>query len=82
MIKQAQVALTPTLFALARFSIAALPFLPILNRLWGDRASLWAGFELGMWGGLAYLCQAQSVVTIPGGRASLISTFTVKRFDP
>ncbi|XP_066371956.1 uncharacterized protein [Miscanthus floridulus] len=76
-VKQAEALLDPDLFNMLRFTIAAIPFVPLLLKSLRDMQIFFGGLELGIWVSLAYLAQAMGLVTADAGRASFISALTV-----
>lgn len=76
-VKQAEALLDPDLFNMLRFTIAAIPFVPLLLKSLRDMQIFFRGLELGIWVSLAYLAQAMGLVTADAGRASFISALTV-----
>eukprot|EP00271_Cylindrocystis_brebissonii_P006353 TRINITY_DN190_c0_g2_i1.p1 TRINITY_DN190_c0_g2~~TRINITY_DN190_c0_g2_i1.p1 ORF type:complete len:639 (-),score=110.36 TRINITY_DN190_c0_g2_i1:591-2507(-) len=77
LVKEAEGGMDPMSFALGRFAIATLAFLPFLREAFSRPEIRRPAMELGFWGALGYLSQALGVVTTDAGRASFISTFTV-----
>lgn len=77
-VKHAEALLDPDLFNMLRFTIAAIPFLPLLLKSLRDMQIFIRGLELGIWVSLAYLAQAMGLVTADAGRASFISALTVR----
>jgi len=77
-VKQAEALLDPDLFNMLRFTIAAIPFVPLLLKSLRDMQIFFRGLELGIWVSLAYLSQAMGLVTADAGRASFISALTVR----
>lgn len=77
-VKQAEALLDPDLFNMLRFTIAAIPFVPLLLKSLRDMQIFFRGLELGIWVSLAYLAQAMGLVTADAGRASFISALTVR----
>lgn len=75
--KQAEALLDPDLFNMLRFTIAAIPFVPLLLKSLNMQI-FFRGLELGIWVSLAYLAQAMGLVTADAGRASFISALTVR----
>ncbi|KAF8650529.1 hypothetical protein HU200_063901 [Digitaria exilis] len=76
-VKEAETLLDPDLFNMLRFSIAAIPFVPLLLKSLRDMQILIRGIELGIWVSMAYLAQATGLVTADAGRSSFISALTV-----
>ncbi|PWZ16847.1 putative transporter [Zea mays] len=76
-VKQAEALLDPDLFNMLRFTIAAIPFVPLLLKSLRNMQILFRGLELGIWVSVAYLAQAMGLVTAGAGRASFISALTV-----
>jgi len=61
-----------------RFTIAAIPFAPLLLKSLRDMQILVRGVELGLWVSMAYLAQAVGLLTADAGRSSFISALTVR----
>ncbi|KAK3132161.1 hypothetical protein QOZ80_6AG0516720 [Eleusine coracana subsp. coracana] len=76
-VKEAETMLDPDLFNMLRFTIAAIPFAPVLLKSLRDMQTFIRGLELGIWVSLAYLAQAIGLVTADAGRSSFISALTV-----
>lgn len=76
-VKEAESLLDPDLFNMLRFTIAAIPFAPLLLKSLRDINIFIRGLELGIWVSLAYLAQAIGLVTADAGRSSFISALTV-----
>ncbi|CAL5052338.1 unnamed protein product [Urochloa decumbens] len=76
-VKEAETLLDPDLFNMLRFTIAAIPFAPLLLTSLRDWQIFVRGLELGVWASLAYLAQAIGLVTADAGRSSFISALTV-----
>ncbi|CAN6178476.1 unnamed protein product [Urochloa humidicola] len=76
-VKGAETLLDPDLFNVLRFTIAAIPFAPLLLTSLRDWQIFVRGLELGVWASLAYLAQAIGLVTADAGRSSFISALTV-----
>ncbi|KAJ1258947.1 hypothetical protein BS78_10G115100 [Paspalum vaginatum] len=76
-VKEAEALLDPDLFNMLRFTIAAIPFVPLLLKSLRDMQIFIRGLELGIWVSLAYLAQAIGLVTADAGRSSFISALTV-----
>lgn len=76
-VKEAETMLDPDLFNMLRFTISAIPFVPLLLKSLRDMQIFIRGVELGIWVSLAYLAQAIGLVTADAGRASFISALTV-----
>ncbi|KAJ4791378.1 Integral membrane protein [Rhynchospora pubera] len=76
-LKEVEAISDPAFFNMVRFSLAAIPFLPVLIKSSGDFKTRSAGLELGLWVSLGYLSQALGMLTSDAGRASFISAFTV-----
>ncbi|CAL5038000.1 unnamed protein product [Urochloa decumbens] len=76
-VKEAETLLDPDLFNMLRFTIAAIPFAPLLLTSLRDWQTFVRGLELGVWASLAYLAQAIGLVTADAGRSSFISALTV-----
>ncbi|WVZ81609.1 hypothetical protein U9M48_028964 [Paspalum notatum var. saurae] len=76
-VKEAEAMLDPDLFNMLRFTIAAIPFVPLLLKSLRDMQIFIRGLELGIWVSLAYLAQAIGLVTADAGRSSFISALTV-----
>ncbi|KAL6838602.1 hypothetical protein ACP4OV_031559 [Aristida adscensionis] len=76
-VKEAETMLDPDLFNMLRFTISAIPFVPLLLKSLRDMQILIKGLELGIWVSLAYLAQAIGLVTADAGRSSFISALTV-----
>nr|TKW20901.1 hypothetical protein SEVIR_4G197900v2 [Setaria viridis] len=76
-VKEAETLLDPDLFNMLRFTIAAIPFVPLLLKSLRDMQIFVRGLELGIWVSLAYLAQAIGLVTADAGRTSFISALTV-----
>jgi len=70
--------LNPDLFNMLRFTIAAIPFVPLLLKSLRDMQILVRGVELGLWVSMAYLAQAVGLLTADAGRSSFISALTVR----
>lgn len=77
-VKEAETLLDPDLFNMLRFTIAAIPFVPLLLKSLRDMQILIRGIELGIWVSMAYLAQATGLVTADAGRSSFISALTVR----
>lgn len=75
--KEAEVITDPAVFAVVRFAVSAIPFIPFVLKAHEDMQILTAGVELGFWVSLGYLAQAVGLLTSDAGRASFISAFTV-----
>ncbi|XP_020090070.1 uncharacterized protein LOC109711448 isoform X1 [Ananas comosus] len=76
-VKEAEVITDPAVFAVVRFAVSAVPFIPFVLKAHEDMQILTAGVELGFWVSLGYLAQAVGLLTSDAGRASFISAFTV-----
>ena len=76
--KEAETLLDPDLFNMLRFTIAAIPFAPLLLKSLRDMQILVRGVELGLWVSMAYLAQAVGLLTADAGRSSFISALTVR----
>ncbi|KAM3294583.1 hypothetical protein ACQJBY_037465 [Aegilops geniculata] len=76
-LKEVEALTEPAVFNMVRFVIAAIPFIPLVIRAFGDRRTRNGGLELGVWVSLAYLAQAIGLITSEAGRASFIAAFTV-----
>ncbi|CAN6207990.1 unnamed protein product [Urochloa humidicola] len=76
-VKGAETLLDPDLFNMLRFTIAVIPFAPLLLTSLRDWQIFVRGLELGVWASLAYLAQAIGLITADAGRSSFISAFTV-----
>jgi len=76
-VKEAETLLDPDLFNMLRFTIAAIPFAPLLLKSLRDMQILVRGVELGLWVSMAYLAQAVGLLTADAGRSSFISALTV-----
>ncbi|OAY65792.1 hypothetical protein ACMD2_00892 [Ananas comosus] len=76
-VKEAEVITDPAVFAVVRFAVSAIPFIPFVLKAHEDMQILTAGVELGFWVSLGYLAQAVGLLTSDAGRASFISAFTV-----
>ncbi|KAG2606077.1 hypothetical protein PVAP13_4NG158500 [Panicum virgatum] len=76
-VKEAETLLNPDLFNMLRFTIAAVPFVPLLLKSLRDMQILVRGVELGLWVSMAYLAQAVGLLTADAGRSSFISALTV-----
>lgn len=70
--------MSPEAFTVVRFTVSAIPFIPFVLQARGDARTQNAGIELGFWVSLGYLMQAFGLQTSDAGRASFISTFTVR----
>jgi drug/metabolite transporter (DMT)-like permease len=73
-VKGATASLDPSVIVLGRFVVAALLFLPFLER---DRALLVAGLELGGWLWLGYATQAVGLVDTSASRSAFITALNV-----
>ncbi|EIE22050.1 hypothetical protein COCSUDRAFT_56482 [Coccomyxa subellipsoidea C-169] len=76
-VKDCEHSFDPFIFALFRFTVAALAFSPFLKKALTSKLIRRGGLELGFWMALGYLTQAQGLITTDASRASFISTFTV-----
>jgi hypothetical protein len=76
-IKEVEAITEPAFFNMVRFSLCAIPFIPVVIKSSGDFKIRSAGIELGLWVSLGYLSQALGMLTSDAGRASFISAFTV-----
>ncbi|PAN24196.1 hypothetical protein PAHAL_4G164500 [Panicum hallii] len=76
-VKEAETLLDPDLFNMLRFTIAVIPFAPLLLKSLRDMRILVRGVELGLWVSMAYLAQAVGLLTADAGRSSFISALTV-----
>ncbi|KAG8075979.1 hypothetical protein GUJ93_ZPchr0006g44801 [Zizania palustris] len=76
-VKEAETMLDPDLFNVLRFTISAIPFVPLLLKTFKDMQVFIRGIELGIWVSMGYLAQAMGLVTADAGRASFISALTV-----
>ncbi|KAF0904081.1 hypothetical protein E2562_031757 [Oryza meyeriana var. granulata] len=76
-VKEAETMLDPDLFNALRFTISAIPFVPLLLKALNDVQVFIRGVELGIWVSIAYLAQAIGLVTADAGRAAFISSLTV-----
>jgi hypothetical protein len=77
-VKEAETLLDPDLFNMLRFTIAVIPFAPLLLKSLRDMRILVRGVELGLWVSMAYLAQAVGLLTADAGRSSFISALTVR----
>lgn len=69
--------LDPDLFNVLRFTISAIPFVPLLLKALNDVQVFIRGVELGIWVAIGYLAQAIGLVTADAGRTAFISSLTV-----
>uniref|UniRef100_A0A0D9WP52 EamA domain-containing protein n=1 Tax=Leersia perrieri TaxID=77586 RepID=A0A0D9WP52_9ORYZ len=76
-VKEAETILDPDLFNVLRFTISAIPFVPLLLKALSDVQAFIKGVELGIWVAIGYLAQAIGLVTADAGRAAFISSLTV-----
>ncbi|XP_066328538.1 uncharacterized protein [Miscanthus floridulus] len=76
-LKEVEALTEPAVFNMVRFVVAAIPFVPLAVRAFGDLRVRYAGLELGVWISLAYLAQAIGLLSSDAGRASFITAFTV-----
>eukprot|EP00929_Paragymnodinium_shiwhaense_P029889 TRINITY_DN17042_c0_g1_i1.p1 TRINITY_DN17042_c0_g1~~TRINITY_DN17042_c0_g1_i1.p1 ORF type:complete len:429 (+),score=90.50 TRINITY_DN17042_c0_g1_i1:73-1359(+) len=67
----AQPGLTPELFAVARFTLAALALLPFAWRV-SSRQVFWRAFECGFWVALGYIGQAIGLITTTAAKSCFI----------
>ena len=77
-IKDSQLGLDPATFSVGRFAIATAAFLPFLGNALRKKSVRMAGIEMGIWAAGGYLTQAHALLTTEAGRASFISTITVR----
>lgn len=70
--------LDPDLFNVLRFTISAIPFVPLLLKALNDVQVFIRGVELGIWVAIGYLAQAIGLVTADAGRTAFISSLTVR----
>lgn len=75
--KEVEAIMDPAAFTAVRFTMSAIPFIPLVLRARGDVRTRNAGIELGFWVSLGYLMQALGLLTSDSGRASFLSMFTV-----
>ena len=76
--KEVEATTDPAVFSVVRFAMSAIPFIPFVLREQGNSQTRNAGVELGFWVSLGYLMQALGLLTSDAGRASFMSTFTVR----
>ncbi|XP_051148812.1 uncharacterized protein LOC127263691 [Andrographis paniculata] len=76
-VKEVEAITDPGVFNVMRFTLAAIPFIPIVLLARDDGHSRRAGMELGFWASLGYILQAVGLLTSDAGRASFISMLTV-----
>uniref|UniRef100_J3MD56 EamA domain-containing protein n=2 Tax=Oryza brachyantha TaxID=4533 RepID=J3MD56_ORYBR len=76
-VKEAETMLDPDLFNVLRFTISAIPFVPLLSKALSDVQVFIKGVELGIWVAIGYLAQAIGLVTADAGRTAFISSLTV-----
>uniref|UniRef100_A0A0E0PW81 EamA domain-containing protein n=1 Tax=Oryza rufipogon TaxID=4529 RepID=A0A0E0PW81_ORYRU len=76
-VKEAETMLDPDLFNVLRFTISAIPFVPLLLKALNDVQVFIRGVELGIWVAIGYLAQAIGLVTADAGRTAFISSLTV-----
>lgn len=77
-VKDAETMLDPFTFSALRFLLAALAFVPWLNRTQPiDKDVVKAGVELGFWCAMGYITQSLGLLTTDASRASFLSAFTV-----
>ncbi|XP_018824708.1 uncharacterized protein LOC108994075 [Juglans regia] len=76
-VKEVEAIMDPAAFTAVRFTMSAIPFIPLVLRARGDVCTRNAGIELGFWVSLGYLMQALGLLTSDSGRASFLSMFTV-----
>ncbi|KAI4313769.1 hypothetical protein L6164_026724 [Bauhinia variegata] len=76
-VKEVEAIMDPAAFTVVRFTISAIPFIPLILQAQGDTRIRNAGIELGFWLSLGYLMQALGLQTSDAGRASFLAMFTV-----
>ncbi|XP_072973033.1 uncharacterized protein [Typha angustifolia] len=76
-LKEVEEVTEPAFFAMVRFVVSVIPFLPFVFKERDDHRTRSSGVELGLWVSFGYLTQALGLLTSDAGRASFISAFTV-----
>ncbi|XP_057815217.1 uncharacterized protein LOC131028868 isoform X1 [Cryptomeria japonica] len=76
-IKEVEAVVDPSLFSVARFTVATVPFIPFMFQTRRDVGIQMAGLELGLWVSGGYLLQGIGLLTSDAGRSSFIAALTV-----